>query len=125
MKKHRVLLFMFLLIFAISCSDDETVTGLKEVICTGNVITAVNTTKPGVWKDGVLIVLPTLSTNNGYAYGLNIDGTDSYIYGVTRNSNNIDMPCYWKNEQRVDLPTIDGTNKGYTQSMDVKPYVSR
>jgi hypothetical protein len=39
--------------------------------------------------------------------------TDVYIAGYTTNSASLQVPCYWKNGERTDLPVIDSTKTGH------------
>lgn len=46
--------------------------------------------------------------------------TTVYTAGYTQNNAYKLVPCYWKNEERVDLPTIDPTKDGFANGIAVE-----
>ena len=58
---------------------------------------------PSLWINGKWTELSRIDPANlGQARGVFLDGTDIYISGITREV--FDVPCFWKNGVRTDLP---------------------
>ena len=64
--------------------------------------------------DGVTIID---GTNNSSTVAFSEIAGTIYIAGYTRNSSNVDVPCYWKNGSRTDLSVLDASKDGRSESI--------
>ncbi|HEX2848185.1 MAG TPA: hypothetical protein VHN59_16695 [Chitinophagaceae bacterium] len=64
------------------------------------------------WINGAKSILDAGTANQAFSYGIEKKGTDVYIsggfaYSDPSEGNELLMPCYWINGQKVDLPVDD------------------
>jgi hypothetical protein len=50
---------------------------------------------------------------NGHTYTIFGSGGDVYVDGSTTNNSGVELPAYWKNDDRTDIAVIDPSKGGY------------
>jgi len=88
-------------------------------VYTAGFYTASGTKTVALWKNNALSPILTQTEINSESIGTTIavSAGDTYVGGYIKNSQNIQVACYWKNKQRVDLS--DGTANAIVNSVFV------
>ncbi|MFA6504831.1 MAG: hypothetical protein WCT14_01965 [Treponemataceae bacterium] len=75
---------------------------------------------PSYWKNGVRTALSRVSSQGGQANCIVVSGGVVYVSGYTMDSFFNNVPCYWVNGTRHDLPLPSGGVQGMAWSLTVE-----
>ena len=87
-------------------ADQSATRSHYELINTGSIWDiSTQTYRPCYWRNEEIQWLELPEAKNGFAYGLQLDKNDMYIAGSFENAEGQTLPCYWKNNEKINLPT--------------------